>query len=348
VSGARRIVAALALLGAASAPVGPAHAIHDCPLFTNEEGVPVVHLDAAAIDSIGRAISADNMARIDRIDAAYGNGRYGEPGSDEARENALAAFIYTARVAFDFVLAIAEQREVIYSTSETDLREAFTKSFRNPGIYPIMNLVDARAGFGHFCLQFDVDDPDRREIMVSGEKMRSWTEVVDIDDVPRRVVNIDMKTFSHDRVHVVYEQFSCGTVREFESEMNGWPIHIATMEELDGQYVRKFGFHKPAALVLWKSKVTADIAPPPSGHRYLGSAIYIPHLKLDLPWFLPSIGFDDLKRFDFPEPVLSTKAVEELRERDIDWMEIRENMRFADWEGEGDVPPFVNDRFPDY
>ena len=316
-------------------------------LFGNPEDVPVIHLDATAIDSIGRAISDSNLALIDRIDEAFRAGHYGDPSSREAKDAARAGLIYNAHVAFDFVSGITLQDRAIYSTSEADLREAFTRSFRNPGIYPIMNLLEARAGFGRYCLAFEVEDPEKREILVSGEKMRCWTEDVQFDDGMRRVVNIDMKTFSNDRVHVVYEAMSCGRMEALETEMDGWPVRVVTMEGLEGQYVRKFGFHKPEAVVLWKSASGGGLDPPPAEHRYLGSAIWFPHLKLELPWFLPSIGFHDLRKFDFPEPVLTTVAMESVRERDLEWLDLKKDQRFADWEGDGEVPQFVSERFPD-
>jgi hypothetical protein len=331
---------ALGLPAAVRAEPGP------CCFSSEADGIPVVHLDAAAIDSIGSAISADNVELVRRIDAAYRTGHYGPTGDDNSRKNALAAFVYNSETAFDFFLRIAMQEDVIYSTSEADLRKAFTHEFRNPGLYPIVNLRDARAGFGRFCMLFEVDDGQKREIQVAGDKMKAWTETIDIDQKPTRVVNIDMKTLSHDRVHVVYEKHSCGAVRTFEERADGQAVRIVTMEEIEGQYVRKWGFHRPQAVVLWRS-VPEALEPPPAERRYLGSAIYFPHLSLELPWFLPDLGFEDLRRFDYPEPLLRRQAFEELRDASLEWLEIKDEQRFASWTGEGDVPAFVSARFPD-
>jgi hypothetical protein len=338
-----RAVAFAAFL-AAAAPVRA----HDCALVANPDHLPIVRLDAAAVDSIGRGLSDFNIALIDRIDEAYRVGHYGEPGSKEAKRDARAALIYNAKVAFDFVRSIAGQDEAIYSTSEEDLREAFTRSFRNPGIYPILNLRDARAGVGRFCMQFDVQDARKRKVAVSGEDMRSWTEQIEIDGELRPVVNIDMKTFSHDRIHVVYEEYACGAIREFDAEMDGLPLRVFAMEELQGQYVRKHGFHKPHAMILWKAPGDGALDPPPLEGRFLGSAVYFPHLDLDLPWFLPSIGFNDLRKFEFPEPILTLDATQEVMNKDLEWLEIKKNARFANWEGDGEVPEFVQERFPDF
>jgi hypothetical protein len=309
--------------------------------------IPVVHLGAAAIDSLGRAVSDRNMDLLTRIDGYYREGEYGPPDSREAREDAMAAFIYNAETAFELFAKLATQHDVIYSTSEEDLALAFTEGFRNPGFYPIVNLVDARTGFGRFCLKFEVEDERRREIVVAGEEMRAWTEMLERDGRRFPVVNIDMMTMSHDRVHIVCERYACGNVAAFEITEREQPVRVVVMEDMTGQYVRKWGFHRPKAVVLWKS-VSRGIVPPPREARFLSSAIYVPRLKLTLPWFLPDIGFDDLRRFDFPEPLLTVESVDEIRSRDLGWIRIRRNQRFAGWEGDGSVPGFVRRRFPDF
>jgi hypothetical protein len=316
-------------------------------LFGNPEGKPLVHLDAATIDSVGTAMSDRNLELLERVDARYDAGGYGRPGSDGARADALAAYVFRAETAFDFFLGLALQEHAIYSTSETDLRDAFTRRFRNPGLYPIVNLEDARCGYGKFALRFEVEDPTPREVEITKEKMRAWTEEIEWDGERFRVVNIDMKTLSNDRVHVVYRRYSCGEIRVFETEQEGAPLVVVALEQLSGQYVRKFGFHRPEAMVLWRTRAD-DIDPPPANRRFLGSAIYFPALTLELPWFLPDVGFHDLRRFDFPEPILTMDAVQEVRGRKLDWARIRDDLRFADWEGQGPIPGFVSERFPDH
>ncbi len=334
-------------VAAASVPAEPDRAAATIEfLFGNPDSLPVARLDEARIDSVGTAMSNRNLELMQRVEDRYRAGGYGEPGSDAARETALAAYVFRAETAFDFFLELTLQEEAIYSTTESDLKAAFTRRFRNPGLYPIVNLIEARCGFGRFALQFEVEDPNPRELVISKEKMRAWTEEIEWAGERFRVVNIDMKTVSHDRVHVVYRRFSCGTARVHEEQQGGVPIRIVALEDLSGQYVRKFGFHQPEAMVLWKTKVEG-LDPPPPGSRFLGAAIYFPSLTLELPWFLPDLGFDDLRRFDFPEPLLTMGAVDDVRGRKLDWIKIRDDLRFANWEGQGPVPKFVVDRFPD-
>ena len=110
--------------------------------FFDDPTVPVVHLDAAAIDSVGTMLSDANLELLNRIDRAYREGHYGPPDEKSARKAAFAAFVYNAQTAFDFFTELSLQHEVIYSTSEEDLKSAFTERYRNPGLYPIVNLKD--------------------------------------------------------------------------------------------------------------------------------------------------------------------------------------------------------------
>lgn len=315
-------------------------------LFHGQGGPRVVRLDGDQIDSVGTAMSDRNLAVMKLVDAEYHRGAYGKAGTDAARRTAVDAYVFRAETAFDFFLTLALQDSVIYSTSEADLRRAFTERFRNPGLYPILNLLDARAGCGKFGLEFEVEDPTPREIQVTKDKMRAWTEEIEWENERFRVVNIDMKTISNDRVHVVYRRFSCGNVGVYDTEQNGVPIRVTALEELSGQYVRKFGFHRPDAMVLWRTKVDGLVPPAPEA-RFLGSAIYFPSLTLELPWFLPDLGFEDLRRFDFPEPILTMDAVRELQKHPLDWLRIGDDLRFSKAEGHGPIPAFVAGHFPD-
>jgi hypothetical protein len=67
-----------------------------------------------------------------------------------------------------------------------------------------------------------------------------------------------------------------------------------------------------------------------------------------MPWFLPNIGFHDLRQFDFPEPVLTRDAVDEVRARKLDWLHLKDNDRVRGWEGDSEVPRFVEKRYPDF
>jgi hypothetical protein len=320
-------------------------AVYDCILCANALHVPIVRLDAAAIDSVGTLISDRNVALIERIDGAYREGRYGEPGSSAAKNGALSAFIYGAITAFDFVSKLAIQEEKIYETSEEDLKHAFTTKFRNPGFYPIVNLESAKTGFGRYCLTFNIDGPPK-EITVAGEMMKSWAEDVELKGKKTRVLNIDMKTFSYDRVHVVYERHSQGAIRTLQEEAGGHPLTVEAMEEITGQYIRKWGFHTVNAVTMWKTAVD-ELAPAPKNGAFLSSGIYFPAIKVEMPWFLPDLGFDDLRKFEYPEPLLTLDAVQTLQSRQLDWVKVKKNMRFAKWEGDGDIPEIMKKRYPD-
>ncbi|MDP6529933.1 MAG: hypothetical protein QF819_07320 [Gemmatimonadota bacterium] len=316
-------------------------------LVANPDGLPVVHLGAAAIDSIGSGISDRNMVLAGRIEEAYQSGRYGTPGHRKSRKNALAALLYNAESTFSLVCAMALQSDAIYTTSEADLHEAFSARFRNPGTYPVLNLKEARTGAGAFLFRFDLSRPEVREITIGGLRMGGWTEDVLLDGRDVRAAMVEMHTFSHEKVVVVYEEVSGGSILQFEVMEDGIPVLVSVVEDIRGQYVRKFGLHTASAMVIWSS-VANGIDPPPEGRRLIGSAMYFPELKVKLPWFLPDIGFGDLRRFDFPDPLLTRAAVNDLRERAYDWLEFTGPMRFANWDGEGDIPAAIISRYPDW
>ena len=77
----------------------------------------------------------------------------------------------------------------------------------------------------------------------------------------------------------------------------------------------------------------------------VGVRIYIPGLRLRLPFFLPDINFDDLRELELPMPILE---VEYLRQhRQPSWLGTSDNLNFKDWKGHGPVPPALRLRFPD-
>lgn len=306
---------------------------------------PLVHLTAAAIDSIGQLISDRNMQLLDGIDQAYNGGKYGAVGSTAAKSAALSAFIYHAMTAFDLVTQLALQKEAIYETSEEDLKEAFTSKYRNPGFYPIVDLLAARTGFGHYCLTFRMDGPPK-EITIAGDAMKSWSEESDLFGRRARVLNIDMKTFSYDRVHVVYEEHSDGAIEAFTVNAGEFPVEVVSMEGIRGQFIRKYGFHEVAAIAMWKTKLDG-LDPSPLKGAYLGAAIYFPALKVETPWWLPDLGFDDLRKFEYPEPLLRMTAVQEIQKKNYAWAKIKKDLRFAKWEGDGGIPADLKVRYPD-
>jgi hypothetical protein len=316
----------------------------DCILHQNAMGAPVIHLTSAHVDSIGDMLSNQNVEIIERIDAAYREGKYGKPGSDEAKEAALSAFAYHSRTAFDFVTTLALQDQAIYLTTDADLEEAFRSKFRNPGFYPVVDLESGMTGFGRYCLTFRVDGKPK-EIVVGGETMKGWPENVEIDGKKTRVLNINMRTLSYDRVHVVYERHSQGAITAFEDTAGGHPLYVTAMEEITGNYVDKWGFHKVNAMAMWKT-IVPELDPPPAQGAHLGAAIYFPKLELSMP-LLPDPGFDDLRKYDYAEAFLTMDSTREIQAKKLDWLRIKKNLRFKDWEGDGGIPPVLKERYPD-
>ena len=77
-----------------------------------------------------------------------------------------------------------------------------------------------------------------------------------------------------------------------------------------------------------------------------GSAIYFPKLQLEMP-LLPDMGFEDLRKYDYAEPFLTMEAVQALQGKKLDWLQVKKNLRFRNWEGDGGMPQFMKERYPD-
>ena len=76
-----------------------------------------------------------------------------------------------------------------------------------------------------------------------------------------------------------------------------------------------------------------------------GVRLYIPHLRLRLPLFIPDINFDDLREIELPMPILD---LESLRQHRLpDWIRMDASLGFRDWKGYGPVPPAIRLRFPE-
>ena len=73
--------------------------------------------------------------------------------------------------------------------------------------------------------------------------------------------------------------------------------------------------------------------------------MYVRGLRLRLPSVLPDINIDDLRNLELAMPILDMRYLWEGRQpvwlgTDADWT-------FAGWEGYGDVPHCIRERFPD-
>jgi hypothetical protein len=141
---------------------------------------------------------------------------------------------------------------------------------------------------------------------------------------------------------LVASHFTC-TVQRLQTDGPPAPAVLELLDDMQGFWVRKWGIHRPQALVFWVTPRADSLTALPAV-PLVGVRLYVPNLVLSLP-FLPDVGFDDLRELDLPQPIL---ALEALRGgQHPAWLHAAAPMGFEGWTCHGPVPAAVRGRFPD-
>lgn len=320
-------------------PTGTPDARPDCPLCVLDAGVPLVHLRARDIDSLGTAYSAHNEAEIVRIDSLFRSGALGPPESARRSAHLLArlrtwnAYTYVARYATD--------PDFVYEASESTLTPAFRR-YSDPGLYPIVRLERARMGRGRVCLRYDLERDLDTTSQMGAKSVRVRTRTLDLGGRRRRVLSMDLATGLDDHVEILMSSHYTCSVEEVRREDLPGAYDLVVLDDIEGGWLRKWGTHHPQALVFWVTRRTAPELPPPA---LVGVRIYVPRLRLKLPSLLPDIGFEDLREIDLPQPILS---LESLRRGALpEWLTVTRAPALEGWVGHGPLPEELRQRFPD-
>jgi hypothetical protein len=327
---------------AATASIKPVPARVGCPLCELSPDVPIVRLTDEHVHAVGRALSQDNELQIARIDSLYEAGALGGPaGSPAARRNAhLMARLATAN-AYAYMVRFATDPNCVYEADEAALVRAFG-SFSDPGLYPITRLRRARMGRGAVCLKYDLRG-DLDTLATLGERqVRVRTRTIEANGTRRRMLSMMLPTGLDDVVEVLMdEHYTCRVDHERHAESTG-ALELFLLHDMDGFLLRKWGTHKPTALMFWTMPDLAvrGAIPDPAS---VGVRIYVPELTLKLP-LLPDVGFDDLREIDLPQPILRLEYLH--GEHHPEWLQSNPG-GFAGWTGNGPIPDEIRSRFPD-
>ncbi len=325
-------------------PLSPASDGH-CPLCADDPGVPVVTLTQADADSLGRAYAEFNQALLERMDVAMRGGQLGVPGhTREARRRAhLLSRMLTVN-SIHYMVEFATAPDRVYEASEDALREAFAR-YTDPGVYPIARMKRGRMGLGRMCVHYDVSTDLDSTTTVGGQTLRIRVEETKIEGERRRVLILELPTILFSVVEVVLdEHFSCEV--EFKrSPGPPAPYDLYLFHSMQGLSVRKWGVHKPSAIMYWST--------PRDVHRtdlprtpLVGSSVYVPRIRLELPSFLPDLGFEDLRMVDLPAPILKLEYLDQ--EQFPGWIRRARPRGLKGWESYGPIPPDLRLRFPDF
>jgi hypothetical protein len=315
-----------------------------CPLCREDLDVPVVPLSAADADSFGRVYAAFNAAWLGRADSLLAAGAFGSPASREARDKAHLMARLLVVNSLHYMVGFATDPERVYEASEATLRRAFQR-YSDPGVYPIARMRRGRMGMGRICVRYDLAAPLDSTTDVGGQKLRIRVEDTQVDGTQQRMLVLEVPTILWNTVDVLLgEHFTCKA--EFSrSDGPPAPYDLYLFYDVQGMYFRKWGTHQPMAVGFWSTPrdVTRQALP---RSPLVGSAVYVPHVRFELPSFLPDLGFEDLRLVDVPQPILSLEYIE--AKRYPSWMRRARPRGFKDWQSYGPIPPDLRLRFPDF
>lgn len=315
-----------------------------CELCAHEDpGVPVQTLTVDDARQIGASYSAYNSAQIVRLDSLRRAGNFGLPESARARKQAhLLARMKTIN-AYSYMIHYGADPDTVWQADESALGPAFA-SFSDPGIVPLVKLSRARMGLGRMCARYDLSQKMRSETMIGDRRLAVRIDDVRIQGRTVRCLIMDLPTSLHDVVEVWLTEHVCMDVDHPVIDGPPAAYEAYILEHMQGLWVHKGGIHRPQAFVFWVTPRSAIDWTVPA-RPLVGARIYVPHLRLKLPGFLPDIGFEDLRDVDLPQPILALDYFS--AQRYPEWLQPMQMRGFKGWEGVGPLPPAMRERFPD-
>jgi hypothetical protein len=156
------------------------------------------------------------------------------------------------------------------------------------------------------------------------------------------MLSMMLPTGLDDVVEVLMSEHYACSVEHVENDGPPGPHETYVLRDMEGFLLRKFGTHRPSALMFWVTPGVDSTCTLPQ-EPLVGVRLYVPRLHLKLP-LLPDLGFDDLREIDLPQPILRLEYLH--AETHPDWLATKPN-GFAGWSGHGPVPASLRDRFPD-
>lgn len=302
-----------------------------------------IRLTRSAIDSIGRSFSRHNYEVIQHADELLRSGSFGEDRK-QAEVTARRFFQLHCWTGMGTISNLTGIQGGVARMEGPGHFQPMIDSYFNGAMYPLRHVNVAQLGEDHFCLRYDIPK-NYEERFQYGE----ITVLVRSDEIKNRrgeksrVLSREWVTADGDKVELLYEKHFTGRVKLETIEDRGHRLRLITFYDMDGLYVRKYGTHHMGAMVIWHS----DLKPGeiPRDFR-IGGAAYFPKIDIDLPWFLPSLGLDDLRDFAFPPPLMASQF---FLNPDLlpEWIGFNPAGRLKDWDSVGPRPKILEERFPD-
>lgn len=255
----------------------------------------------AHAESIGAVCAMRNAEAIS--EAASASGIFDDHDADGSlAERARLLFQLRAWDGLRLVaeLALSSPGSIIIGSD--DALEPLRERYENVAVYPLRFIRGARLGHGAFCLQYDIPSRYDEVVRIGALTLRTGTRTVKLAD--RGEVRLLLKEYplgDGDTVDMLLESTVCGEASITRIEDRGDSLELVTVHGLRGIYVRKAGVHRLGALMVWRSLPDMDDR---SQHFRAGACAYFPKLTFALPLFLPDVGLDDLRDFEYPQPIV--------------------------------------------
>jgi hypothetical protein len=193
-------------------------------------------------------------------------------------------------------------------------------------------------------VQYNVSADMESTMTLGTKQVRVRIQETELQGVTKRMLIMDLPTILFSTVEVLLDRhFSC-KAELYHSPGPPSPHDIFLLYSMRGLAVRKWGVHKPYAMMFWSTPRSMQRQQLPR-LPLVGSAIYVPKVHLDLFSILPDVDFNDLRLLDLPQPILKRSYV--LSKEYPDWMKRGEPRGFKDWDSVGPIPPDLQIRFPD-
>lgn len=297
------------------------------------------------VDSVGSAYDRHNLAVLARTDSLYRAGRFGSPKSDEAKKRARTHFQLRTWNGFRYTAAFGTPRtEVVFADNETPFRP-FAQVYANTAVYPLRFIRDAQVGLGGFCVSYAMPAKYDEVILDGGVRVRIYRDDIRGDDDQRvPVLSREVPTSEHKSVEMLFSETFCGRVKTSRVVDRGDTLEMVALTDLSGIHIRKFGLHQLGGLAEWRSVTHGDSDP---AKPRLGAAAYFPSIHLEMPLFLPDLGLDDLRNFDYPFPLMSAAWFRNPPANVPAWLRVESTGTVKDWESAGPRPSVLSEMFPD-
>lgn len=296
------------------------------------------------VEAAARSLAARNRRELDRIGALLREGRLGPPASREA----LARAQLLARMAlanwYSFLLPFVADRERVRTVRPEAIAPVASR-YCEALVVPMPRLRELRLGRGYVCARYDLGGPDEEGWTdFGGRSLRYRVGERAVGTGVQRMLGLDWGSLGMGQVEVLVEEhygFRLAETRLTDDEGNRCDLFLAL--DVTGGWVRRYGIHRPAAFAFWTTHPRADAPYVPRTPR-VGSAIYLPGLRLGLP-LLPDIEFDDLRVLALPMPFLDA---DDLRRGVLPaWLASDGETSLSAWTSEGPLPAALRAYFPD-